>query len=255
MTRWIRFSDRGVVGFGTLEGGQIAVHQGDLYENPRPTGQTVELAAVRVLTPTVPGKMVALANNFRALVAKLNQPVPAEPLYFLKANNSFLAHGETIRRPASYAGKVVYEGELGIVIGRRCSGVAEADAAAHIFGYTCVNDVTAAEILNKDPGFAQWTRAKGFDTFGVFGPVIATGLDPLKLSVRLVLNGEERQNYPVSDMIFPPAALVSLVSQDMTLEPGDVIACGTSVGVGSMKPGSEVAVTIDGIGTLANRYE
>jgi len=255
MAHWIRFSDRGVVGIGTLEGGQITVHQGDLFENPRPIGQTVELAAVKVLTPTVPGKMVALVNNFRALVAKLNQPVPAEPLYFLKSPNSFLAHGETIRKPASYAGKVVYEGELGIVIGRRCAGISEADAAAHIFGYTCINDVTAAEILNKDPGFAQWTRAKGFDTFGVFGPVIATGLDPLKLSVKLVLNGDERQNYPVTDMVFPPAALVSLISQDMTLEPGDVIACGTSVGVGSMKPGSEVAVTIDGIGTLANRYE
>ena len=157
--------------------------------------------------------------------------------------------------PASYSGKVVYEGELGIVIGERCKAVSEAQAPGCIFGYTCINDVTAVEILNKDPGFAQWTRAKSFDTFGVFGPVIATGLDPAKLMVKTILNGQERQNYPVADIIFPPARLVSLISQDMTLEAGDVIACGTSVGVGSMKPGSTVSIVIEGIGTLSNRYE
>src|SRR5205814_6306602 len=146
-----------------------------------------------------------------------------------------------IRAPRSYAGKVVYEGELGIVIGKRCSAVAEADAGRCIFGYTCINDVTAIEIITRDPGFAQWTRAKSFDSFGVFGPVIATGVDPAKLVVKTILNGQERQNYPLSDIIFPPARLVSLVSHDMTLEPGDVIACGTSVGVGSMKPGSVIS--------------
>jgi 2-keto-4-pentenoate hydratase/2-oxohepta-3-ene-1,7-dioic acid hydratase in catechol pathway len=150
---------------------------------------------------------------------------------------------------------VVYEGELGIVIGKRCTAVAVADAPGYIFGYTCINDVTAAEILNKDATFAQWSRAKSFDTFGVFGPVIATGLDPSALVVRTILNGQERQNYPVADMIFSPLQLVSLISQDMTLEAGDVIACGTSVGVGSMKPGSSVSIVIDGIGTLSNRYE
>jgi len=199
--------------------------------------------------------MICLWNNFHQLAAKNDFPVPGEPLYFLKGNNSFLAHGETIRVPVSYSGKVVYEGELGIVIGRRCTAVSESDAPGCIFGYTCINDVTAIEILNKNPGFAQWTRAKSFDTFGAFGPVIATGLDPMKLTVKTVLNGQERQNYPVSDMIFPPGQLVSLISQDMTLEAGDVIACGTSVGVGSMKPGSTVSVVIDGIGTLTNRFE
>ena len=109
-------------------------------------------------------------------------------------------------------------------------------------------------MLFKDASFAQWTHAKSFDTFGVFRPVIATGIDPMSLSIRVILNGQERQSYPVADMIFPPAKLVSLISQDMTLEPGDVIACGTSVGVGSMKAGSEVSVIIDGIGELRNRY-
>ena len=152
-------------------------------------------------------------------------------------------------------GKVVYEGELGIVIGKRCRAVSEADSASCIFGYTCINDVTAIDLLNKDPGFAQWTRAKGFDTFGVFGPVIATDVDPAKLIVKTILNGQERQNYPLSDTIFAPKELVSLISHDMTLEAGDVIACGTSVGVGSMKPGSTVSIVIEGIGTLTSRFD
>lgn len=255
MTHWIRFAEDGMEGFGQIDGAHIRVFAGDLFATPQPTGRTVAAAAVTVLTPTAAGKMIALWNNFHALAAKLGNPVPAEPLYFIKANNSYLATGQVIRSPRSYRGKVVYEGELGIVIGKTCRAVTEDEARAAIFGYTCINDVTAAELLNRDATFAQWTRAKSFDTFGVFGPVIATGLDPTTLSVRTVLNDQERQNYPVADMVFPPARLVSLISQDMTLDPGDVIACGTSVGVGSMKPGSVVTVTIDGIGTLQNRFE
>lgn len=240
---------------GTLEGDTITVLSGNPFSNPQPTGQTVALEEVTLLTPCVPTKMVALWNNFHALAVKLGQLIPPEPLYFLKANSSFHPHGAPIRVPASYDGKVIYEGELGVVIGKRAQRVSEAEAASHIFGYTCINDVTAVELLNKDANFAQWTRAKSFDTFGVFGPVIATGIDPAALTIRTVLNGQERQNYAVSDMVFSPAQLVSRISQDMTLEPGDVIACGTSIGVGSMKPGSEVSVVIEGIGKLTNRYE
>jgi 2-keto-4-pentenoate hydratase/2-oxohepta-3-ene-1,7-dioic acid hydratase in catechol pathway len=255
MTQWIRFADGGIPGFGRLEGTQISVHTGDMFGSPQATGKMLGLDAVVVLTPTVAGKMIALWNNFRALAAKLGTSVPNEPLYFIKGNNSYLATGQTIRMPKSYSGKVVYEGELGIVIGRTCRSVSEAEAERNIFGYTCINDVTAADILNRESTFAQWTRAKSFDTFGVFGPVVATGLDPMQLSIRTVLNDQERQNYPVSDMVFPPSKLVSLISRDITLDPGDIIACGTSLGVGSMKPGSTVAVSIDGIGTLVNRFE
>jgi 2-keto-4-pentenoate hydratase/2-oxohepta-3-ene-1,7-dioic acid hydratase in catechol pathway len=255
MTHWIRFAEDGIPRFGRLDETQIEVHDGELFGAPRPTGRRVALADVVVLPSCAAGKMLALWNNFHALAAKLGKPVPAEPLYFVKANNSYLASGQTIRQPVSYTGKVVFEGELGIVIGRTCRAVPEALAERHIFGYTCVNDVTAMDLLYRDATFAQWTRAKGFDTFGVFGPVIATGLDPMRLTVRTTLDGQERQNYAVADMVFPPARLVSLISQDLTLDPGDVIACGTSLGVGSMKPGSTVAVTIDGIGSLVNRFE
>jgi 2-keto-4-pentenoate hydratase/2-oxohepta-3-ene-1,7-dioic acid hydratase in catechol pathway len=255
MARWARINRDGRESFGTIEGDSLRVHSGNMFGQAIPTGESIPLADAELLTPVVPGKMVALVDNYRALVAKLGHAVPAEPLYFLKAASSFLADGGTIRLPKSYSGKVIYEGELGIVIGRRLSQASETDAAAGIFGYTCINDVTAIEIIARDPGFAQWTRAKSFDTFGVFGPVIATGVDPSALVVKTILNEQERQNYPVADIIFPPARLASLISRDMTLEPGDVIACGTSVGVGSMKPGSTVSVVIDGIGTLTNRFE
>lgn len=256
MAHWIRFAHNGGTEFGTLDGSEIAVHAGDMFTNAKPTGERVPLSAVRVRTPCDPSKMLCLWNNFHELAAKLGVQEPDEPLYLMKAPSAFLAHGETIRRPKSYDGKIVYEGELGIVIGKRCSIVSEAEAPDYIFGYTCINDVTAADIINKNPTFAQWVRAKSFDTFGVFGPVIATGLDPMSLRIRTVLNGQERQNYPVSDMFFPPHKLVSLVSRDMTLMPGDVIACGTSLGVGTMKdPKNTIEVTIDGIGTLSNVFE
>jgi len=255
MPLWARAIHEGRECFGTIDGETIRLHEGNMLSNPRPTGQSIPFAGTKLLTPTTPSKMVALVDNYHALVAKLSHAVPSDPLYFLKANNSFLAAGETIRVPASYSGKVIYEGELGIVIGKRCTAVSEPDAAAFIFGYTCINDVTAVDIFGKDAGFAQWTRAKGFDTFGVFGPVVATDVDPGKLIVKTILNGQERQNYPLTDIIFAPAKLVSLISQDMTLEPGDVIACGTSIGVGSMKPGSTVSIVIDGIGTLTNTFD
>ena len=256
MALWARFEHDGQLKVGTVEDDTITLHDGHMFTAARRTGVRVELNAVRIRTPCDASKMICLWNNFPALAAKLGVPAPDEPLYLLKAPSAFLAHGETIRRPKSYGGKVVYEGELGIVIGKRCSNVSEAEAGDYIFGYTCVNDVTAADIINKNPNFPQWVRAKSFDTFGVFGPMIATELDPMTLRVRTILNGEERQNYAVSDMSFPPLKLVSLVSQDMTLMPGDVIACGTSLGVGTMKDQrNTIEVSIDGVGTLSNVFE
>lgn len=255
MTHWVRFEHRGETKYGTLQNDAITIHTGDIFTTSEPTSETVSLDEVKTLTPTAASKMVALWNNFHAMAAKFNLTIPEEPLYFIKSTGSFLASGETIRPPASYDGRVVFEGELGVVIGRVCKAVAEADADRFIFGYTCVNDVTAFELLNKDSSFAQWTRAKSFDTFGPFGPIIVTGLDPAELTIKTILNGEERQNYPVSDMIFSPTKLVSLISKDMTLFPGDVITCGTSLGAGSMKPGSTIEVVINGIGCLRNSFE
>ncbi len=251
MTLWVRYQG----GFGTLADGQVVPHAGDMFGVSAPSGAALALDTLDLLAPVAPGKFIALWNNFHALAAKLGQAAPQTPLYLLKASSSVLAPGGIIRPPPSYAGKTAYEGELGIVIGRRCSRADEAEAAGAIFGYTCVNDVTALDLLQEDPSFAQWTRAKSCDTFGPVGPAIATGLDPQTLIVRTLLNGRERQNYPISDMILPPARIVSLLSREMTLMPGDLIACGTSLGVLPLRPGAEVSVVIDGIGTLSNRFE
>lgn len=254
MTLWLRFEADGAQRFGTLADGRIAEFEGDMFGDRRDTGRRHDPARVRVLAPTLPGKMIGLWNNFHERARVENLARPEHPLYFLKAATSFAAHGDPIRRPAGYTGRVVFEGELGIVIGRRCARITAAQAREFVFGYTCVNDVTARDILRADPSFPQWTRAKGFDGFGVFGPAIATGLDPMTLRVRAVVAGVERQNYPVADMFFPPDEIVARISHDMTLEPGDVIACGTSVGAGEMQDGDSVAIAIDGIGVLENRF-
>jgi 2-keto-4-pentenoate hydratase/2-oxohepta-3-ene-1,7-dioic acid hydratase in catechol pathway len=251
MTAWVRFEG----GFGTLADGQVVPHQGDMFGASQPCGPPIALAELILLAPVMPGKFIGLWNNFHALAAKLGQAIPQTPLFFLKATSAILAPGGIIRPPPGYAGKTVYEGELGIVIGRSCHGADEAEASAAIFGYTCVNDVTALDLIHEDASFPQWARAKSCDTFGPVGPAIVTGLNPSSLTIRTVLNGRERQNYPVSDMILPPARIVSLLSREMTLLPGDLIACGTSMGVLPMRPGAEVSVMIDRIGTLTNRFE
>lgn len=267
MTHWIGFTrgsgqDRHEL--GRLDGDGIDVCEGEvgegdpsageLFAGLRPTGERVALAEVAVALPCRPSKIIALWNNFHAAAEKQGLATPAAPLIFIKPPNSYAPSGSTIAIPEA-AGRVLYEGELGVVIGRRARDVAEADAAAHIAGYTCLNDVTALAILRADESFAQWTRSKGFDGFCPFGPVIATELDLAAASVRTLVNGRERQSYPLADMMMPPARLVSLLSQGMTLEPGDVIACGTSNGAGPIPRGATVEVVIDGIGTLANRFE
>ena len=252
--KWLRFSHEGKSGFGTLDGDAVAIYSGDMFGACSPTGEHVAAADIEWLTPCVPGKMIGLWNNFRAAAEKNGNAIPAEPLYFIKGANSYCAHRQPVMAPRSYDGRVIYEGELAVVIGKTATAVGVEQAPAHIFGYSCANDVTAPELIHRDTSFAQWTRAKSFDTFGVFGPVIETDFDPAGGELATLLNGRERQRYAFSDMIFAPAQLVSLISQDMTLEPGDVILCGTSLGALPMKPGSSVEVVIEGIGTLANEY-
>lgn len=254
MAQWIGYTHNEHAGFGLLTGNGIQVHTGDVFSYPQPTGDVLALADVTIGLPCSPSKFIGLWNNYHAQAVKQNLSIPAEPLYFIKAASSYLAHGQAITPPSSYESRVVYEGELGIVIGKTCKNASLEDAQHAIFGYTCVNDVTALDLLNKDASFAQWTRAKSFDTFGVFGPAITTGLDWRTLSVRTLLNGRERQNYLCSDMIFSPAQIVFQLSKDMTLMPGDIIACGTSLGVLPMKAGTVVEVVIEGIGTLRNTY-
>lgn len=253
MARWIRFANGdGTVRFGTLDGGVIVVHTGDIFTTAEPTGEQVAADDVTVLAPCRPTKIIGLWNNLGAAADKQGWARPGEPLYFFKPASCVTAHDTAIIRPKSYDGRILYEGELGIVIGTVCVDVPLADVDDVVFGYTCVNDVTALDLITEDGSFAQWCRAKSFDTFAPLGPVIATGLDPDGLSIRTLLGGKVRQDYPVSDMIFSPRQLVSLISRDMTLSPGDVIACGTSTGAMPLRHGVTVEIDIDGIGTLRN---
>ncbi len=253
MTSWTRFQlAHGHIGFGVLDNDRITEYEGDMFGDPVRSGKVLKLDDVTLRSPCMPTKVVALWNNFHALSEKLDKAAPSHPLFLIKPPLSVIGAGEPIRRPKGYAGKIAYEGELGIVIGKRCSNVPVDEAAGYIFGFTCVNDVTAIELLNEDPNFVQWCRSKGFDTFSCIGPVIQCDFDWRGARVVTKLDGVERQNYPLSDMIFSPEQQVSLISHDMTLMPGDVIACGTSIGVGSIRDGSSIEVSIDGIGALSN---
>jgi 2-keto-4-pentenoate hydratase/2-oxohepta-3-ene-1,7-dioic acid hydratase in catechol pathway len=231
----------------------LVEHTGTVFEVGPPTGRILAPGTFTLLSPCEPSKIVALWNNFHALGAKLGKAAPAHPLFLIKPGTCVIGPGELIRRPKAYTGKIAFEGELGIVIGRTAKDVSVSEAPGFILGFTCVNDVTAAEVLNENADFAQWCRSKGYDTFGCVGPAIATGFEWEQARVVTRLDGVERQNYPLSDMIMSPAEMVSRISHDMTLLPGDVIAIGTSLGVGSMKDGSTVEVQIEGIGLLTNQ--
>jgi 2-keto-4-pentenoate hydratase/2-oxohepta-3-ene-1,7-dioic acid hydratase in catechol pathway len=191
-----------------------------------------------------------VGRNYRDHAKELGNEPPAEPLIFLKPPSSLAAHGDAIVYPA-LSQSVHHEGELGVVIGRRARNVPAAEAWGYVFGFTCVNDVTARDLQKKD---GQWTRGKGFDTFCPCGPWVIdrAEVDFGSLRVRTVLDGEVKQDGPVREMIFPVDVIIQFITQFMTLEPGDLIATGTPAGVGPMLPGSRVAIQIDGIGTLEN---
>ena len=195
-----------------------------------------------------PSKIIGIGQNYRAHAAEMGKGLPSEPLMFLKPPSALLAPGGAIHRPAGYA-RVDFEGELGVVIGRRARQVTVDDALVHVAGYVCVNDVTVRDLQAKD---GQWTRAKGFDTFCPVGPHVVAGLDPRDLHLVTRVNGVVRQDARTSDLIFDVATLIAFCSRYLTLEPGDLISTGTPAGVGNLEPGDLVEVEVEGIGVLAN---
>jgi len=195
-----------------------------------------------------PGKIIGIGQNYRAHAAEMGKGIPEEPLMFLKPPTAIIADGMPIQRPAGYE-RVDYEGELGVVIGKRAHRVSREQALEYVKGYVCVNDVTVRDLQKKD---GQWTRAKGFDTFCPIGPRVVAGLDPTNLRITTRVNGEVKQDSSTSDLIFDVATLIAFCSQHMTLEDGDVISTGTPSGVGPLQPGDVVEVEIEGIGVLTN---
>jgi 2-keto-4-pentenoate hydratase/2-oxohepta-3-ene-1,7-dioic acid hydratase in catechol pathway len=206
--------------------------------------------AVQLLSPVIPSKVVAVGRNYLEHAAELGNPLPEEPMIFLKPATSVIGPDSPIVYPTSQSQIVHHEAELAVVMGRVTKNVAAEDVGSYIFGYTAANDVSARDLQKKD---GQWGRAKGFDTFCPLGPVIETELDPLeRLAVVCKVNGEVRQAGFTTEMVFGVAELVEFISRVMTLLPGDVILTGTPSGVGPILPGDLVEVEIDGVGVLSN---
>ncbi|MGH9492412.1 MAG: fumarylacetoacetate hydrolase family protein [Terriglobales bacterium] len=208
------------------------------------------LAEARLLAPVTPSKIVCVGRNYREHAKELGNEPPAELLIFLKPPSSVIGPGAEIRRPR-VSQRVDYEGELGVVIGKECRQLGDADdVRPYIRGYTCVNDVTARDLQERD---GQWTRAKGFDTFCPIGPVISDELDPWAgVEVETRVNGQVRQRGNTRDFLFSLDAIIRYVSGVMTLVPGDVISTGTPAGVGPLQAGDVVEVSVQGVGTLRN---
>jgi 2-keto-4-pentenoate hydratase/2-oxohepta-3-ene-1,7-dioic acid hydratase in catechol pathway len=210
----------------------------------------IPLEQAALLPPVRSSKIVCIGRNYREHAAELGHDVPKEPLIFLKATSALLSPGGVVRRP-KISERVDYEGELGVVIGKTChQPAADADIRPYILGYTCVNDVTARDLQNKD---GQWSRAKGFDTFCPVGPVVTDEIDPWAgVGVETRVNGEVRQNGNTRDLIFTLDVVIRHIAQAMTLLPGDLIPSGTPSGVGPVVAGDTIEVTVEGVGTLKN---
>jgi 2-keto-4-pentenoate hydratase/2-oxohepta-3-ene-1,7-dioic acid hydratase in catechol pathway len=260
--KFCRFQTDGVAKYGLIESN--AGHEeitrvltaapeqwgGDMEDIPSKHIERVPLANASLLPPVVPGKIVCVGRNYRDHAAELGNEVPTEPLLFFKPPSSLLAPRGTIVRP-SVSQRTDYEGELGVVIGKRCFKLGpDEDPRRYILGYTCVNDFTARDLQNKD---GQWTRAKGFDTFCPIGPVVSDDVDPWAgVTVETHVNGELKQQGTTKDFIFPLDVILRYITAVMTLNPGDLIATGTPKGVGPVVAGDIIDVSIGGIGDLRN---
>jgi 2-keto-4-pentenoate hydratase/2-oxohepta-3-ene-1,7-dioic acid hydratase in catechol pathway len=244
-----RFEYEGRLRWGILRGDSLLPLQGSVFGDFTPENTAVPIGAVKLLAPAEPSKIVAVGRNYKDHAAEMGNPLPAEPLLFLKPSTAVIGPHETILYP-EMSSRVDYEGELAVVMKRRTYRLEdEGEAADRILGYTCLNDVTARDLQEKDK---QFTRAKSFDTFAAVGPCIATDLDPAALEIKTFLNGKLRQSSNTRHLIFSVPFLVCFISRIMTLLPGDIITTGTPSGVGPMQPGDRVDVQIEGIGTLSN---
>ncbi|GAA2376770.1 fumarylacetoacetate hydrolase family protein [Streptomyces carpaticus] len=254
--RIARFSIDGTVGFGVVEGEPtdedglvLDIIKGHPFAEFERSGHRVPLKAVRLLPPVLPSKVVAIGRNYAAHARELGNEVPDTPVTFFKPSTSVIGDGDAIRYP-SISREVHHEAELAVVIGRMCRDVPRERARDVILGYTCANDITARDVQEREK---QWARAKGFDTSCPLGPWIETDVDPADLAIMCTVNGEQRQLGRTSEMVRTVEDLIVHITESMTLLPQDVILTGTPAGVGPLHAGDEVAVSIEGIGTLTNK--
>src|SRR5246127_310069 len=260
--KYCRFQFNGQVQYGLVEsvGGRDAIVRilltapeeadGDMESLRTRRIEAIPLAEAALLPPVRPSKIVCVGRNYREHASELGHEVPVEPLIFLKATSALLAPGAVVRRP-KISERVDHEGELGVVLGKPgYQPPADADIRQYILGYTCVNDVTARDLQNKD---GQWSRAKGFDTFCPVGPLVTDEIDPWAgVGVETRVNGDVRQQGNTRDFIFALDTVIRYIAQAMTLFPGDLIPSGTPSGVGPVVAGDVVEVSVEGVGTLKN---
>ncbi len=244
----VRFSVDKKSSYGILNKHNVQAIKGKPYTGINFTGESYQLSKIKLLAPCVPSKIIALGLNYRSHAEETKNPIPKEPLIFLKPPTAVIGPEDNIVYPPSST-RVDYECELGVVIKKKAWRIPEEDSLRYVLGYTCFNDVTARDHQRDD---VQWTRGKGFDTFGPIGPCIETDLDPFNVSLATYVNGECRQSGNTSDLIFPVPKLISFISHIMTLLPGDIVATGTPSGIGPIKPGDTVEIRIESIGTLRN---
>ncbi|MEU1144831.1 fumarylacetoacetate hydrolase family protein [Streptomyces sp. NPDC005863] len=256
--RIARFSIDGNVGYGVVEGESTPGKEGELvldiikgipYADFALSGTKVPLSKVRLLPPVLPNKIVGIGRNYADHAAELGNEVPDIPVAFFKPSTSVIGPGDTVTYP-SFSQELHHEAELAVVIGRMCRDVPRERARDVILGYTCANDVTARDVQRREN---QWARAKGFDSSCPLGPWVETELDPSDVTIQCTVNGEQRQLGRTAEMVRSVEDLIAHISEAMTLLPGDVILTGTPAGVGPLHDGDEVAVTIEGIGTLTNK--
>lgn len=247
--RFVRFAIGSTIGYGVLEDdGAIRAISTTPFLPWEPTDERFDASQVRVLSPVLPSKVVAVGLNYKAHAEETGKGLPEEPMLFLKPSTSVIGPGETILLPAQ-SQRVDHEAELAVVIKTAARNVPAEDASGVILGYTCANDVTARDLQARD---IQFTRAKGFDTFCPIGPHVDTDVDPSALEISCRVNGETRQKASTTDLIFSVSALVAFVSSVMTLLPGDVLLTGTPAGISPLRDGDTVEVELSGIGVLSN---
>jgi len=244
-----RFKHDNTVQYGVLEEDKLIPLKRTVLGTVREKKQEISIGDVIILPPVIPSKIVAVGRNYKEHADERGQLVPESPLIFLKPPSAVIGTNDIIIYPDATK-RLDYEGELAFVVGKKIWKIEdEAPVEKYILGYTCLNDVTARDLQDKD---GQWARAKSFDSFAPLGPCIATDVDPNHLKLKTFLNGKLRQSGNTANMIFPVSELLRYISHIMTLVPGDVITTGTPPGVGPMSPGDRVDIQIDGIGTLSN---
>jgi 2-keto-4-pentenoate hydratase/2-oxohepta-3-ene-1,7-dioic acid hydratase in catechol pathway len=258
MDRIYRIEYRGSVRHAADRAGRLCPVEGDIFGDYRLGDAIAEgyfprdlPKDVRLLAPIVPSKIVAIGLNYRDHAAEQSKPAPTEPVIFIKQATAVIGPGDPIRLPAG-VGRIDYETEVGVVIGRRATRVPRERALDHVLGYTCVNDVTARDLQRR--GF-QYSHCKGYDTFAPLGPCIAVGLDASDIAVEGFLNDERRQASTTAQLIFPVEELIAYITNIMTLEAGDIISTGTPSGIGVLSPGDTFTVRVEGIGELTNPVE